>query len=235
LSGTVTSTNGYYTYVFSSAPITIAGPTGQASFATPGDSLSFNSSLAGVVGFEEGGIQAYGIPEGLPFTIEDPGSTSSMVTVIIPQNGTSIVGYQLTSTSSTPLSVTIAPSNGKLSVTTSNSISLSVSAFSVTEETRSILNASSVPVASSQTAILSIPDWSNLNSTQSAPILQVFNPNSTVAVASYTLVNAQQSSPAKPSAFPLLPVSAVITAAVVISILIYLGQQRIRRNRAASA
>jgi hypothetical protein len=232
---TVTSTNPYYIFVFSSAPITITGQSGEAFFTTPGDSQTFSTSISGVVGFEEGGIQAYGIPEGVPFSIEDPGETSSMVTVIIPQNGTSIVGYQLTSTSSTPLSVAITPSNDRLNVTTSNAISLSVSAFSVTQVSRSIVNASSIAVASSQTAVLSVPDWSNINSTQSAANIQVFNPNSTVAVASYTLVNAQSSLPAKSNVSTLLSVAVIISAAVVVSVLLYVRQRRTGRHNEASA
>jgi hypothetical protein len=235
LSGTITSTNSYYDYVFSSAPITIVGQSGQAFFITPGDSLSFSTSISGVVGFEEGSIQAYGIPEGVPFTIEDPGATSSMVTVILPQNGTSLVGYQLTSTSSTPLSVLIAPSSDSLNVTTSNAMSLSVSAFSVAEGSRSIVNASSIPMASSQTAVLTVSNWSNLNSTSSAANLQVFNPTSTVAVASYTLVNAQQSLPAKSNVSTLLSVAVIISAAVVVSVLLYVRQRRTRRHNEASA
>jgi hypothetical protein len=90
-------------------------------------------------------------------------------------------------------------------------------------------------VASSQTAVLSVPDWSNINSTQSAANIQVFNPNSTVAVASYTLVNAQSSLPAKSNVSTLLSVAVIISAAVVVSVLLYVRQRRTGRHNEASA
>ncbi|MDG7008380.1 MAG: hypothetical protein JRN06_09100 [Nitrososphaerota archaeon] len=192
LSQTVTSTNPYYNFVFSSVPITIVSGSGSANFTSAGDSLTFRSSIAGVVGFEEGGIQAYAIPEGMPYTILDPGTISSMLEIIIPQNATSVAGYRLTSASSAPLSLSVVPTIGKLNVTTSNSINISVALFSATETSHSIVNATSIPVSSSQTAVVSVPDWNGLNTPSSAPSLQVFSPGSSQPVTSYTLTNGQQ-------------------------------------------
>ncbi len=194
-----------------------AGYVGQASFGTPGDSLTFNNTIAGVVGFEEGGIQVYGIPQGVPFTIEDPGETSLRIMVIIPQNSTSVVGYQLSSASSTPLSLNIAPENDKLDVATSSSITLSVAFFSAGQHGYSVLNATSIPIASSQTAAFSVPDWNMLNSTQSAVNLQTSQPSGG-ATASYTITNGQQGLPATASAgLPMwLAYSAIVVVAAVI-------------------
>lgn len=236
LSGTVSSTNSYYTYIFSSVPITILGQSGQASFATPGNSMSFNSSIKGVVGFEEGGIQVFGIPKGIQFTIKDPGTTSSMITIIIPQNETSIIGYQLRGTASTPISATIVPTNNKLNVTTSNAVNLSVALFSVEENTHSILNATSIPVASSQTAVFSVPDWGKLNSTQSAANLQVFQSGSSQPVTSYTLTNGQQGLPQQGgiSGF-IVPLVAVVAAVIIgIGLLAFSSRRRRGRQRQSS-
>jgi beta-lactamase regulating signal transducer with metallopeptidase domain len=97
------------------------------------------------------------------------------------------------------------------------------------------VNASSIPMASSQTAVLTVSNWSNLNSTSSAANLQVFNPTSTVAVASYTLVNAQQSLPTKSNVSTLLSVAVIISAAVVVSVLLYVRQRRTRRHNEGSS
>lgn len=215
LSGTVTLTNEYYTYVFSSAPITIISGSGEAYFTTPGDSLTFTSTISGVVGFEEGSIQAYGIPQGVSYGIEDPETTSSMITVIIPQNETSIVGYQLTSTSSNPLNMVVSPTAGTLNVTTSTNVDLSVSLFSVGQSQHSILNASSIPISSLQSAVFSVPNWGNLNSTHSAASLEVFGSNGTQLITSQTLTNSQHGLPTQPvkSNFELIVVVVVVVAA----------------------
>ena len=219
LSGTVSETNSYYTYVFSSVPITIVGQLGgQASFTAPGDSLTFQSNISGVVGFEEGNIQAYAIPNDILYSIKDPGATSSMVTVIIPQNKTSIVGYQLTSSSSTPLNMTVIPTSGRLNVSTSTDVNLSVSLFSVGEHTDSVLNATSIPVASSQSAIISVPNWGNLNSTQSAANLQVFGSDGTSLISSRTLVNQQTTSNSGAQTSSLYSPLAIVAIVAVVAI-----------------
>ena len=223
--------NQYYTYVFSDAPITIAGGAGYANFTKPGDSLSFSSTISGVVGFEEGSIQAYAIPQGLQYTILDPGTMSSRLLVILPQNETSSVGYELDSTSSSPLSLAVSPSSGKLNVTSSNQASLTLALFSVGPSSHSIVNAASIPVASSQTAVVSVPDWSGLNSPGSAPSLQVFSPGSAQAVTSYTLTNGRQGLTQSSSlpAYALLVVAVV--AIVIIGVLVFTYT---RRKRAAN-
>ncbi len=227
LSQTVTSTNPYYNFVFSSVPITIASGSGSANFTTPSDSLTFRSSIAGVVGFEEGGIQAYAIPEGAPYTILDPGMTSSMLEIIIPQNTTSVAGYRLTSASSTPMSLSVVPTPGKLNVTTSTSINLSVTLFSASETSHSIVNATSIPVSSSQTAEISVPNWSGLGNSASAPSLQVFSPGSTQPVTSYTLTNGQQGPP-QSTGLPafVLPAVVVVTVVAVTGILMFAYTRR---------
>jgi len=218
--------NQYYTYVFSSVPVTISSLAGQASFGVPGDSLSFNSSIAGVVGFEEGGIQVYAIPLGLEYTIHDPGAMSSRLLVVIPQNETSSVGYELDSASSVPLSLAISPSLGRLNVTSANEASLSVALFSVGLSYHSLLNATSIPVASSQTAVVSVPNWAGLNSPNSAADLQIFSPGNIQAVTSFTLTSGQQNSPVT-TGIPFLLVSAVVVvAAVCLGVLLFAYSRR---------
>jgi len=199
-SSTVSQTNPYYTYVFSSVPITLRSSSGWAYFGTPGNSLTFNSTIAGVVGFEEGGIQVYGIPLGIPYQVRDPGTASSQLMVIIPRNNTSVVGYQLDSSSTGPLNLSITPGNNDLTIASGSSLNLSVSFFSAQPHAYSVFNVTSIPVASSQTAAFTVPNWDRLNSTQSAPTLQVFEPSSTTPVASYTLANNQQGLPQPSSA-----------------------------------
>lgn len=262
LNSTVELNNPYYTFVFSSVPITIQGiePAsattstsevtgstgttvtsastsatgpgivylGQASFGTPEDSQSFNSTIPGVVGFEEGGIQVYGIPLNLPFTVKDPGGTSSRIEVIIPQNSTSVVGYQLNSASSTPLSLNIVQSHDGLNVTTSNDISLSVAFFSAGERGYSVFDATAIPVGPSQTAAISVPDWSALNNPQSPPTVELYSPSSNQAVTTFALTTgvqtittaSSQSSPAglTSSVLPLAVITAVVVVAVALAV-----------------
>ena len=238
----VSDTNGYYDYVFASVPITILevpsggtttsttglvpAYTGQASFGTPGDSLTFNSTIPGVVGFEEGGIQVYGIPAGISFTIKDPGPTSSRIMMVIPQNGTSIVGYDLSSESSQPLNLDVTPTGSNLGVTASNGVSLSVSFFSAGLDRYSVFNATSIPVATSQTALFSVPDWGRLNSSSTAPSLQVFSPGSSQPVASYTLTNGQQGLSQSPGVTALLCPVAVIGAIVIVAVVVFTYSRR---------
>jgi len=226
LSGTVNQTNAYYTYVFSTAPITIVSGSGRASFSLSGDSLSFSNSISGVVGFEERGIQAYAIPKGVSYTVLDPGTTSSNVLVIIPQNQTSIVGYQLTSTSAKPLNVTISPTLANLNVTAASAMNLSVSLFSVGGQSQSIINATSLPIAPSQTAVFSVPNWGNLNSTQSGANLEVFQANKTAPIATYTLAKGQQNLSPTSSAFPLSSSALATAAVVIVALLAYVGIRR---------
>jgi len=254
-SSTVNATNPYYTYIFSSVPITIVAGSGEttstissgtsvsnatttssgaafsgaskAYFTSPANSLTFNSTISGVVGFEEGGIQVYGIPKGIQYTIVDPDETSSLITVVIPQNQTSVVGYQLTMSSLTPLQVTIVPSDNGLRITTSHDIKSSVVLFSVGQSSHSVLNATSLPVNSSQTALYSVPDWGRLNSTQSAASLQVYPPNSNTAVLTYTLTNTQQGLPRAPSpAFPVVLVFSALAVVVVVLAAVFLVRRR---------
>ena len=220
----VTETDGYsnqyYTYVFSDVPITIVGGAGYANFTTPGDSLTFSSTISGAVGFEEGGLQAYAIPQGLQYTVLDPGTTSSRLLVVIPQNETSSVGYELDSTSSSPLSLAVSPSSGKLNVTSNNQASLTVALFSVGPSSHSIVNATSISVASSQTAVVSVPNWGGLSSPGSAPSLQVFSPGSTQPVTSVTFTNGQQGLPQSPSlsayALPAVVVAVIVIAGILV-------------------
>ena len=221
-SSTVSQTNPYYAYVFSNVPITLRSSSGWAYFGASGDSLTFNSTITGVVGFEEGGIQVYGIPIGTSYLVQDPGTTSSQIMVIIPQNGTSVVGYQLDSSSTTPLNLSIIPGNDQLNVTTSSSMNLSVSFFAAQPHAFSMFNATSIPVASSQKAAFSVPNWNELNSSQSAPTLQVFNPSSVTPAGSYTLTNNQQGLPQRstiPSSLLLLVAAVVVAVGGVVAIL----------------
>lgn len=187
--------NQYYWYVFSDVPVTIRGigsSAGQASFGTLGDSMTFENTISGVVGLEEGGIQAYGIPVGTSFIIGDPGRSSSQIMIVAPQNSTSAVGYLLTSASSAPLGMSIAPTRGELNVTTSNSIDLSVAFFSASKQGYSVFNATSVIVASSQKAAFTVPDWNKLGSSESAPTVQFFAASSGQPTGGYTLTNGTQ-------------------------------------------
>jgi len=183
--------------------------------------MTFSNTIGGVVGFEEGNIQVYGIPMGIQYTIEDPGETSSLITVVIPQNQTSVVGYQLTTSSQIPLNITIVPSNNGVRVATSHDIQSSLVFFSIGQNSHSVLNAASIPVNSSQTALYSVPNWNKLNSTQSAASLQVFPPNSDTPIASYTLTNGQQGLPKAPAAG--LPIVLVYSAIAVIVIVLAAG------------
>ena len=185
---TVNYTNAYYNYIFSSSPITIVSGSGEAFFTVPGDTLSFSNTISGVVGFEEGTLQVYGIPKEIPFTIQDPGETSSKITIVLPQNQSSIVGYQLMSASSKGLNMSIVPTNDKLNVTTKNDASLSVAFFSANQKMHSVLNSTSIPVSSEQTAVFSVPNWSDLSNSQAAPNLQIVEANGKV-VTSTTLSN----------------------------------------------
>jgi len=235
----VSQTNPYYSYVFSDAPITLTSSSGVAYFGTPGDSLTFNSTISGAVGFEEGGMQVYGIPNGTLYTIQDPGTASSQIMVIIPQNSTSVVGYQLDSSSTGPLNLSVTPGNDKLSVTSGSTLTLSVSFFSARPNSYSVFNATSIPVASSQTATFGVPNWDELNNSQSSPTLEVFNPNSATPAGSYTLTNNQQGLPQQ-SSVPslLLPLVAVVVVAVggVVTILYVRNSRRSRpREQAATS
>jgi hypothetical protein len=226
----VTETDGfsnqYYTYVFSDTPVTIVSGVGYANFTTPGDTLSFSSTISGLVGFEEGNIQAYAIPQGLKYTVQDPGTTSSRLLVIMPQNETYSVGYELDSTSSVPLSLAVSPSLGNLNVTSTNQASLSVALFSVGRSSHSILNATSIPMTSSQKAVVSVPDWAQFNSPSSAASLQVFSPGSTQAVTSYTLTNGQQGHPPT-TGIPFLLLSVVVVVLVAsVSVLLFAYSRR---------
>lgn len=225
-SSTVSQTNPYYTYVFSSVPIIIVGSSTRAFFGTPGDSLTFVSNMTGVVGFEEGGIQVYGIPKGTPYTIQDPGATSSQITVVIPRNSTSVVGYQLSSNSSTPLNLDVTALNSGMSVTSGGSVSLSVSFFSAMPNSFSVFNATSIPVAPSQTAAFSVPSWDRLGSAQSSPTLQVFEPSSTTPVATYTLTDNQGLPQSSALSEVLLPLSLVVVLVVAIVGVVLLRRRR---------
>jgi hypothetical protein len=243
----VNATNGYYKYVFASVPIAIlelpsAGTTssttspgpaylGQASFGAPGDSLSFNSTIPGVVGFEEGGIQVYGIPSGVPFVIKDPGLTSSRIVVVIPQNETSVVGYELNSESTTSLGLEVTPSEASLGISASTNASLSVSFFSTGLHSYSVFNATSIPVTTAQTATFGIPNWEELNDSQLSPSLQIFQQGSTSPVATYTLTNGQNGLPAPAgSANNLLPVVALSATLAIGVALIFLYSRRKSRS-----
>lgn len=210
--------NQYYTYVFSDTPVTIVSGTGYANFTILGDSLSFSSTINGVVGFAEGGLQAYAIPQGIQYTVHDPGTTSSRLLLVMPQNETSSVGYELTSASSVPLSLAVSASMGKLNVTSANQASLSFTLFSVGPTSHSILNATSIPVASSQTAVVSVPDWAQLSSPSSAANLQVFSPGSSQPVTSITLTNGQQGTPQSTGLATLETLLAVVAVVVVVGV-----------------
>ncbi|QQG48250.1 MAG: hypothetical protein HY247_05700 [archaeon] len=199
-SSTVNSTNPYYTYVFSSVPTKIVTSEGTSFFTNPGNTLTFNSTVQGVVGFEEDNIQVYGIPKGILFSIQDPGESSSMITVIIPRNESSIVGYQLTTSSQLPLNLTISPTESGVEMTTSSDIETTMVLFSINQSSHAALNASSISVRPSQTVSVSIPDWGHLNNTKSAPKLLIFGPNGSSPVASYNFTNWLQEP--STSAFP---------------------------------
>jgi len=228
---TVDQTNPYYNFVFSDGPITIFSQPGSASFSALGDSLTFTNDIQGVVGFEEGSMQAYAIPKGIGFSIGDPSRTSSFLTVVIPQNTTSIVGYQISTTSGSPLNITITPSNSTLKIVSSTDIQSSVSFFAVGHQGHSLLTATSMPLSSSQTALFSVPDWTKLNSTQSAPTLQLFEPSSTAPMASYTLANNQQGL-SQPSGMTsiMLPLVTIVSALFVCGIAIFLYAKRRKRS-----
>ena len=229
LSSTVTATNPYYSYVFSSVPITIVGQPGRASFSTTGGAPNFISTIQGAVGFEENGIQVYGVPVGERFTISDPGGTSSLITVIIPQNQTSIVGYQLTTTSLTSLNMTIAPTISGVGVTALDDIVSSVTFFSIGQSSHSFLNATSIPVKASQTAQFSVPNWAALNNTKSAAGLLVVQASK--VIASYTLANGEEGLPASTNASTdLLPI-AVVAAFVIISLVLFAYMRQRRRQK----
>lgn len=217
-------TNPYYTYVFSDTPIAIITSAGLATFNTPGDSQSFNSTTLGVVGFEEGSIQVYGVPVGVNYTISDPGGTASSLVVVVPQSENSIVGYQLSSTSTTPISATVTPGTNGLSISTKNEISLSLGVFSIGAQGRSVLNATAIPISGSQKAVLTIPDWSNLNSSTTAASVQVFSPGNSQAVTSYTLTNGQNGVPTPTGVSPFMLLVVAIAAVVVVAfvMLVYL-------------
>jgi len=226
LSASVPSTNPYYNFVFSDSPITLVSGTGHANFSEPADSLSFSNSIDGVVGFEEGSIQAYAVPKNLSYSILDPGTTSSRVLVLIPQNATSIVGYQLSTQSSEPLHVTINPSSTNLNLTTTSTINLSLALFSLGEGGNSVLNATSVSVGASQTAVVSAPHWGSLNSTQSAPIMQIFPQGSSQVVTSYTLTNEGAGQPQQSNYLSVSISALVLTALAATGILLLVSRRR---------
>lgn len=221
LASTVSSTNDYYNYVFSNYPITIVASSGVAYFGTLGDTLSFTNSISGVVGFEEGSMQVYGIPKSVPYTIQDPGENASMITIVIPQNQTSIVGYELSSSSSKPLNMSIIPTNDRINVVTSNDVSISISFFSAGITTRSIFNTTSILVASTQTAVFSVPDWSGLNNSQFAPSLQVLESNGEV-VTSHTLTNVQSNSSTTGAGLAGIVPYVIVSSLVVLAVLVFL-------------
>lgn len=210
-------TNPYYTYVFSDSPTIIQSSPGLATFNAPGDTQGFNSTISGAVGFEEGSIQVYGVPKGVSYTIIDPGVTESSLVVVVPQNETSIVGYQLSSTSAMPISATISPGANGLSISTTNEINLSLGVFSIGVQSRSVLNSTEIPVSASQRAVLTVPDWSKLNSSATAASVQIFSPTSSQAVTSYTLSNGQ------PGSHPSSGLPTFVLPAVVIAVVIAVG------------
>ena len=217
--GTVESTNTYYNYIFANVPITIVGESGAAFFAEPGNTLSFSNTIKGVVGFEEGSLQAYGIPKEVSFTIQDPGETSSLITILIPQNQSSMVGYLLSSTSTVPLNMSIFPSNDRLNITTSTNVRISVAFFWAGETTHSILNTTSVPVDSSQTAIFSVPNWGNLSDSHTPPNLQVLEADGKL-ITSQTLTNIETSPPSNLDWLYLISASVIAVAFISIGLLI---------------
>ena len=208
-------TNPYYTYIFSDAPITILSGKSSANFSSPGNTQSFTSSIPGVVGLEEGQIQAYGIPKDINYTVLDPGQVESSLVVVVPLNETSIVGYQLTSTSTGPIRTTVVPGANALTVTAANDISLSIGLFAIGSQGRSSLGSSSIPVSGSQKAILSVPAWNKLNSTATAASVQVFSPSSSQPAATYALANDQQRSP-QPLAVPVTWLAVAVVAVILV-------------------
>lgn len=225
----VDQTNPYYTYVFSDAPITIGSSGEEADFSAAGDTQSFNSTIPGAVGFEEGSMQVYGIPEGVIYSVGDPGQNASSIVVVVPQNETSIVGYDLTSVSSVPLNVTIKPTSSGVTVTTAENINLAVGVFSIGSHGRAVQNNDEVYVSAQQSAVLSVPDWNGLNNSQSAAAdVQVFQPNSTTPVATYTLARGSASLTIQNSPIPtsIVVVAAVVVVAVIGTAAFYIGRRR---------
>lgn len=222
--------NPYYNYVFSTVPITIVGSSGEALFTQPGKSSSFVTNIDKVVGFEEGSIQVYGIPKEIQYTIQDPGETYSQIVVIIPRNQTSITGYQVSTVSNQPLNMTISPTDSGFKETTLKDIRSSVAFFSISQSGHSLLNATSIPLGSSQTAMFSVANWDMLNSTQSPVSLQVFQPNSETPAATYVLTNGQQGLPTNTNPIQnlILPFAAIAIVGVIgiISISFYLKKVR---------
>ncbi len=190
--------NQYYNYVVSDVPITIEGTgssSGQASFSEPGDSLTFDSTMQGVVGFEEGNLQVYAIPHDASYTIKDPGESSSRIMVILPKNDSWSVGYQLEIVSSAPVGMNLVPGDTTFNVTTSTSISMSIAFFSTSANRYSVLNATSIPLASQGTASFNVPDWNNLGGPQSSPTVSFYRPESNQTIGTYILSNGTQSFP----------------------------------------
>jgi len=231
-SSTVNYTDSHYSYVFSSVPITVLSPSGQASFSMAGDSLTFSTTINGAVGFEEGTIQVYGIPIGIPFTIKDPGEMSSMITVVIPRNQTSIVGYQLSTTSQKPLNLTIAPSSDRLNITSTSDVQNAVVFFSVGEHSHSVLNATAVPVASSQTEVFSVSSWDKLNSTKSAPTVQIYEPGKSKPVENFTLTGVQQGTNQPPSYLMAMILVAIMAVLVAIGAVLLVSRRRTQARKA---
>jgi len=121
--------------------------------------------------------------------------------------------------SNQPLNMTISTNESGFNLTTSEPVTSSVAFFSVSQNSHSLLNATSIPINSTQTASFSVVDWSKLNSSQPSVSLQIFQTNSGTPVATYSLNNGQQGLPsiARPIQSYIVPFSSIAIVVILIA------------------
>jgi hypothetical protein len=179
-------TYGYY-LVLSDKPITIKTNEGSGSiqqdyFTNPGDSSSFVCGISGSAGIAEGKNQLYAIPEGVDFTVSDPGTEQSCLMIAhVVNNAGQAEGrtflLNLRSESAT-LNYTVTPSENSIQLrSTGDPLEASVLVCQATDSSQSEYRCPDTSIEQASNATFQINDWETLNDTLSSPVTVKVSPS----------------------------------------------------------
>ncbi len=169
-----------YYVILADKSVTLESSSLKDYFTAKGDSRTFVCGMSGTSGIEEGDMQLYAIPNNLPWSVQDPTSSNSMllITCVENESGQPVgYGYLLNATTTQGLlNYTATPSGSGLSISAGdNALNATVTCFSATQQGYSVSDVLTAQIDAGQ----------NVNLT--APCLASFTASKTVVGKGYSV------------------------------------------------